>query len=49
MLVAFERAISYQNLTSESGSRPRFSLLQEKLVIQAVCLMTQAVSIKARF
>ena len=39
----------YQNLTSESGSKQRFSLLQAKAVIQAVCLRTQAVSIKARF
>ena len=39
----------YQNLTSESGSKQRFSLLQAKSVIQAVCLRTQAVSIKARF
>ena len=29
-----------------SGSKQRFSLLQEKPVIQAVCLRTQAVSIK---
>ena len=39
----------YQNLTSESGSKQRFSLLQAKAVIQAVCLRNQAVSIKARF
>ena len=39
----------YQNLTSGSGSKQRFSLLQEKAVIQEVCLRTQAVSIKARF
>ena len=39
----------YQNLTSESGSKQRFSLLQAKAVIQAVCLRTQAVGIKARF
>ena len=38
-----------QILTSESGSKQRFSLLQEKAVIQTVCLRTQAVSIKARF
>ena len=37
-----------QNPTTESGSKQRFSLLQEKVVIQAVCLRTQAVSIKAR-
>ena len=29
--------------------KQRFSLLQEKAVIQAVCLRTQTVSIKARF
>ena len=29
--------------------KQRFSLLQEKAVIQAVCLRTQAVSIKAGF
>ena len=46
---AFQKAKFYQNLTSESGSKQRFSLLQEKAVIQAVCLRTQAVSIKARF
>ena len=39
----------YQNLTTESESKQRFSLLQEKVVIQAVCLRTQAVSIKAQF
>ena len=39
----------YQNLTSGSGSKQRFSLLQEKAVIQAVWLRPQAVSIKARF
>ena len=38
-----------KKLTSGSGSKQRFSLLQEKAVIQAVCLRTQAVSIKARF
>ena len=37
------------NLTTESGSKQRYSLLQEKVVIQAVCLRTRAVSIKARF
>ena len=49
MSLAFQKAKFYQNLTSESGSKHRFSLLQEKAVIQAVCLRTQAVSIKARF
>ena len=29
-----------KNLTTESGSKQRFSLLQEKAVIQAVCLRT---------
>ena len=47
--MAFQKAKFYQNLTSESGSKQRFSLLQAKSVIQAVCLRTQAVSIKARF
>ena len=45
---AFQKAKNYQNLTTESGSKQRFSLLQEKVVIQAVCLRTQTVSIKAR-
>ena len=49
MSKAFQKAKSYQNLTTESGSKQRFSLLQEKAVIEAVCLRTQAVSIKARF
>jgi len=44
-----QKAKFYQNLTSESGSKQRFRLLQAKAVIQAVCLRTQAVSIKARF
>ena len=35
----------YQNLTTESGSKLRFILLQEKAVIQAVCLRTQAVNV----
>ena len=48
MSEAFQKAKFYQNLTSGSGSKQRFSLLQEKAVIQAVCLRTQAVSIKAR-
>ena len=33
---AFKKAKSYQNLTTEGGSKQRFSLLQEKAVIQAV-------------
>ena len=45
----FQKPKFYQNLTSGSGSKQRFSLLQEKTVIQAVCLRTQAVSIKAQF
>ena len=49
MSKAFQKPKFYQNLTSGSGSKQRFSLLQEKAVIQAVCLRTQAVSIKARF
>ena len=49
MSKAFQKAKFYQNLTSGRGSKQRFSLLQEKAVIQAVCLRTQAVSIKARF
>ena len=46
---AFQNAKNHQNLTTESGSKQRFSLVQEKADIQAVCLRTQAVSIKARF
>ena len=49
MSKAFQKAKFYQNLTSGSGSKQRFSLLHEKAVIQAVYLGTQAVSIKARF
>ena len=49
MSKAFQKAKLYQNLTSGSGSKQRFSLLKEKAVIQAVSLRTQAVSIKARF
>ena len=44
-----QKAKFYQNLKSGSGSNQRFSLLTEKAVIQAVCLKTQAVSIKAGF
>ena len=43
------QSVSLCESESESGSKQRFSLLQEKAVIQAVCLRTQAVSIKARF
>ena len=39
MSKAFQKAKFYQNLTSGSGSKQRFSLLQEKAVIQAVCLL----------
>ena len=50
MSKAFQKAKFYQNLTSGSGSKKKdLVLLQEKAVIQAVCLRTQAVSIKARF
>jgi len=49
MSKAFQKAKFYPNLTSVSGSKQRFSLLQEKAVIEAVCLRTQTVSIKARF
>ena len=49
MSKAFQKAKFYQNLTSGSVSKQRFSLLQEKAVIQAMCLRTQAVSIKAWF
>ena len=45
MSYAFQKAKNYQNLTTESG----FRLLQEKVIIQALCLRTHAVSIKARF
>ena len=43
MSKAFQKAKFYLNLTSGSGSKLRFSLLQEKTVIP------QAVSIKAWF
>ena len=46
MSKAFQKAKFYQNLTSGSGSKQRFSLLQEKPCIQAVCLRTQEVRIK---
>ena len=49
MLKALQKAKFYQNLTSGSGSKQRFSLFQEKAGIQAVCLRTEAVSIKAQF
>ena len=46
MSKAFQKAKFDQNLTSGSGSKQRFSLLQEKAVIPAMCLRPQAVSIK---
>ena len=49
MSKAFQKIKNYPNLKTESGPKQRFSLLQAKAVIQAVCLRTQAVSIKARF
>ena len=49
MSKAFQKVKFYQNLTSGSGSKQRFSLFQEKAVIHAVCLRTQAVSIEAQF
>ena len=49
MSKAFKKAKFYQNLTSGRGSKQRFSLLQEKVVIQAVCQRTRTVSIKARY
>ena len=39
------KAKNSQNLITESWSKQRFSLIQEKVVIQVVCLRTQAVSI----
>ena len=49
MSKVFQNAKFYQNLTSGSGSKQRFSLFQEKAGIQAVCLRTEAVSNKAQF
>ena len=40
---------NYQNLTTDNGSKQRFSLLQENVIIQTVCLRTQAGNKKARF
>ena len=34
--MGFPKSKSYQNLTTESGAKQRFSLLQETIVIQAV-------------
>ena len=44
MSKAFQKDKFYQNLTSGSGSKQRFSLLQEKAVIQAVCRKSQKIS-----
>ena len=38
MSQAFQKVKFYQNLTTESGPKQRFSLLQEKVIIQTVCL-----------
>ena len=38
MWKAFQKAKFYQNLTSGSGSKQRFSMLQEKSVIQAISI-----------
>ena len=46
MSLAFQNAENYQNLTTERGSKQRFSLLQEQAVIQAVRLRTQACNIQ---
>ena len=44
---AFQRAIKSLNPMTGSGFKYRFSRVQIKKGIQAVCLRTQAVSIKA--
>ena len=49
MSQVFQKAKNYLNPTTESGSKQRSSLLQEKVVIQALYLMTQPISLKARF
>ena len=49
LLESAKKFANLRKLKIESGSKQRFSLLQAKAVIQAVCLRTQAVSIKARF
>ena len=46
MSYTFQKAKNYQNLTTESGLKQRFFLLQEKVVVQAVCQSNQAVGIK---
>ena len=42
MSKTFQKAKNDQNLTTESGSKQRFSLLKEKNGIQEVCLRNQA-------
>ena len=49
MSKAFQKAKFYENLTSGSWSKQRFSLLQAKAVIQAVCLRTQELVLKPGF
>jgi len=49
MSKAFQKAKFYQNLTSGSGSKQRFGLLQAKSCYSGSGLRTQAVSNKARF
>ena len=40
MSYAFQKAKYYQNLKTENRSKQRFSLLQDQVVIHAVCLRT---------
>ena len=47
--ISFLKAKNNQNLKNESGSKQRFSWFQEKVIIQAVCLRTQAVRRQAGF
>ena len=49
MVEAFQEPKNYENQTTESGLKHRFSLLEEKVFIQAVCPKDQAVSITAWF
>ena len=49
MAQAFQKSKHYQNLTTESGSKQRFSLLQEKVVIKAVGRRNHAVLKKPSF
>ena len=46
---AFQKAKFYQNLTIGSGSKQRFSLLQEKAVIQADALGLSQLALKPGF